>query len=76
MRSITPEGHAMITCYLRYIIDPFKLAEFEHYAKVWIPLVEAHRDFKRPVGSPTDACVSDRCRPGRLGTGICTVVLS
>lgn len=30
----------MITCYLRYIIDPFKLKEFEHYAKLWIPLVE------------------------------------
>ena len=30
----------MITCHLRYIIDPFKLKEFEHYGKVWIPLVE------------------------------------
>lgn len=30
----------MITCYLRYIIDPDKLAEFEIYAKLWIPLVE------------------------------------
>ncbi len=30
----------MITCYLRYIIDPFKLQEFEHYAKLWIPLVK------------------------------------
>lgn len=30
----------MITCYLRYIIDPYRLAEFEHYAKLWIPLVE------------------------------------
>ena len=29
----------MITCYLRYVIDPYKLAEFEHYAKLWIPLV-------------------------------------
>jgi len=27
----------MITCYLRYVIDPFKLKEFEHYAKLWIP---------------------------------------
>jgi hypothetical protein len=25
---------------LRYIIDPFKLKEFEHYGKIWIPLVE------------------------------------
>lgn len=30
----------MITCYLRYIIDPFKVREFEHYGKLWIPLVE------------------------------------
>ncbi|MDB5550904.1 MAG: family containing protein [Rhizobium sp.] len=29
----------MITCYLRYVIDPYKLAEFERYAKLWIPLV-------------------------------------
>lgn len=29
----------MITCYLRYVIDPYKLEEFEHYAKLWIPLV-------------------------------------
>jgi hypothetical protein len=30
----------MITCYLRYIIDPYKLKEFEAYGKRWIPLVE------------------------------------
>ncbi len=30
----------MITCYLRYVIDPFKLKEFEVYGKMWIPLVE------------------------------------
>ena len=29
----------MITCYLRYVIDPYKSAEFEQYAKMWIPLV-------------------------------------
>lgn len=29
----------MITCYLRYVIDPYKLKEFEHYSKLWIPLV-------------------------------------
>ena len=29
----------MVTIYLRYIIDPYKLAEFEHYGKLWIPLV-------------------------------------
>lgn len=30
----------MVTCYLRYVIDPHKLAEFEHYGRLWIPLVE------------------------------------
>jgi hypothetical protein len=30
----------MITCYVRYVVDPAKLDEFEHYGKMWIPLVE------------------------------------
>ncbi|QLE83948.1 NIPSNAP family protein [Shewanella sp. Scap07] len=30
----------MVTCYVRYIIDPKKISEFETYAKMWIPLVE------------------------------------
>jgi hypothetical protein len=29
----------MITCYLRYVVDPDKLEEFENYARMWIPLV-------------------------------------
>jgi len=29
----------LVTCYLNYVIDPYKLKEFEHYAKLWIPLV-------------------------------------
>ena len=29
----------MITCFLRYEIEPSKTAEFETYAKMWIPLV-------------------------------------
>ncbi|RXJ72204.1 NIPSNAP family protein [Veronia nyctiphanis] len=29
----------MVTCYLRYIIDPSKVTDFEEYAKMWIPLV-------------------------------------
>ncbi len=30
----------MITCCLRYVIDPYQLAAFEHYGRLWIPLVE------------------------------------
>ena len=29
----------MLTCYLRYVIDPYKLNDFEAYAQMWIPLV-------------------------------------
>ncbi len=30
----------MITCCIRYFIVPGKQAEFEHYARLWIPLIE------------------------------------
>lgn len=30
----------MITCCVRYEIDPLKAKEFEIYAKMWLPLVE------------------------------------
>ncbi|ASJ52941.1 NIPSNAP family protein [Brevibacillus formosus] len=29
----------MVTCYLKYVIDPYQVAVFEEYAKMWIPLV-------------------------------------
>ena len=29
----------MISCHLKYVIDPRKLREFEHYARLWLPLV-------------------------------------
>lgn len=30
----------MVTCFLKYILDPAKLMEFELYGKLWLPLVE------------------------------------
>lgn len=29
----------MVTCFLRYVIDPYEVENFERYAKMWIPLV-------------------------------------
>ena len=29
----------MVTCHLRYVIDPRKAAEFEQYGRMWIALV-------------------------------------
>ncbi len=28
-----------MTCCLRYVIDPYKIEDFEKYARMWIPLV-------------------------------------
>jgi hypothetical protein len=34
--SVTPElEQRMITCIIRYQIDPYKKAEFEQYARNW-----------------------------------------
>ncbi|PWT98967.1 MAG: NIPSNAP family protein [Candidatus Melainabacteria bacterium] len=46
----------MVTCYLRYVIDPFKLQEFEDHARLWISLVEKlggkhHGYFLPPEGA-------------------------
>lgn len=30
----------MITCHVRYVIDPYKVAEFEAYARLWLPIVK------------------------------------
>lgn len=30
----------MITCHVRYVIDPYQIPAFEAYARLWIKLVE------------------------------------
>lgn len=30
----------MITCHVRYVLDPYKLEAFEAYARLWPPIVE------------------------------------
>lgn len=52
----------MITCYLRYIIDPYKLKEFEYYGKLWIPLVERfggkHHGYFLPSEGASDVALA------------------
>jgi hypothetical protein len=52
----------MVTCYLRYVIDPHKLAEFEAYAKMWIPLVDrlggTHHGYFLPHEGPNNIAVA------------------
>lgn len=35
-------NYKMITCYIRYKIDPKKLEEFKKYSKVWTKLIEKY----------------------------------
>ena len=52
----------MITCYLRYVIDPNKLKEFEHYAQMWIPLVNKfggnHHGYFLPHEGPNNIAIA------------------
>ena len=52
----------MITCYLRYTIDPYKLNEFEEYAKKWIPLVNRfggnHHGYFLPHEGPNNIAIA------------------
>ncbi len=49
----------MITCYIRYTIDPNKLDAFEHYASVWMRLIEkyggTHHGYFVPGDAPPSA---------------------
>ncbi len=52
----------MITCYLRYRIDPYRVADFEHYARLWMPLVErfggTHHGYFLPHEGASDVAVA------------------
>lgn len=52
----------MITCYLRYELDPNKISDFEEYARAWIPLVEklggTHHGYFLPHESANDLAVA------------------
>ena len=52
----------MITCYVHYTIDPAKVADFERYARAWIPLVEkfggTHHGYFLPHESANDLALA------------------
>ncbi len=52
----------MISCYVRYEIDPDKVAEFETYARMWMPLVArfggTHHGYFLPHESANDLAVT------------------
>lgn len=52
----------MVTCYLRYVIDPDKLEEFEKYGRTWMSLIEkfggTHHGYFLPGERPAGAAFS------------------
>lgn len=51
----------MITCFIEYEVNPAKLADFEAYGRMWIPLVEkfggAHHGYFLPHESASDLAI-------------------
>jgi len=52
----------MITCFIRYKIDPNKLSDFELYARTWMQLIEkyggAHHGYFAPGDAPPSTAFS------------------
>jgi NIPSNAP len=52
----------VITCFLRYEIDPAKIQEFEHYGRLWIGLVNRlggnHHGYFLPSESANDIALA------------------
>src|SRR5215471_7402838 len=50
------DNHSLITCFIRYTIDPARLADFEQYARTWMRLIEkyggTHHGYFVPGESP------------------------
>ena len=45
----------MITCYVQYEIQPDMLEEFEHYARLWVPLVLKHNGYHHGYFMPHES---------------------
>lgn len=52
----------MVSCYLRYVIDPDKIGEFEQYAKMWLELLPRfggiHHGYFLPSEGESDIALS------------------
>ena len=48
----------MVTCFLKYVVNPNKVKEFEHYGKLWIDLVNEmgglHHGYLLPHEGPNN----------------------
>ena len=63
MGATSPIGaRRVISCVLHYRIDPRKVAEFEAYARLWLPLVERfggrHRGYFLPAEGANDVALA------------------
>ena len=52
----------MISCYIKYELDPAKIADFESYALLWVPLVNkfggTHHGYFLPHESANDLAIA------------------
>jgi hypothetical protein len=61
--TFAPEHHEMITCYLRYQVDPDKLADFEAYGAMWLDLMPRfggiHHGYFLPSEGESDVALAN-----------------
>jgi hypothetical protein len=59
LMSAAAQGDNLITCFIRYTVNPNKLADFEQYARTWMHLIEkyggVHHGYFTPHESPPAA---------------------
>jgi hypothetical protein len=52
----------MIACYVHYVVDPYKLVEFETYARMWLDLVPrfggTHHGYFLPAEGASDIALA------------------
>lgn len=48
----------MFTCFIRYVVDPAKIKEFEEYARMWIALITKHGGIHHGYFLPEDDLTS------------------
>ncbi len=52
----------MVSCCIHYVIDPYKLKEFEHYGRLWIALIGrfggTHQGYFLPSEGASDVAIA------------------
>jgi hypothetical protein len=66
----------LTTCLIRYVLDPAKTAEFEHYGRLWIKLIEKFGGTHYGYFLPGEGPAAEFSFPGVGSTGPTNVAIA